>query len=98
MELSIAKLRYGGYFSILLEPWDRSGKAQLTVIQKTYVEGVSTTRVGDLVKDIGYKGISYCKTSRISQGLNKSDNSVTLPATTCNEALREIQFTRITAT
>ncbi|MYA62613.1 MAG: IS256 family transposase, partial [Dehalococcoidia bacterium] len=65
MELRIPKLREGSYFPSLLEPRRRSERALLAVIQQTYVEGVSTRRVDDLVKALGCEGISKSQESRI---------------------------------
>ena len=71
MELRIRKLRDGSYFPSLLEPRRRSEKALLAVIQQTYVEGVSTRRVDDLVKALGCEGISKSQVSRICRGLDE---------------------------
>ena len=67
MDLHIPKLREGSYFPSLLEPRRRSGRALLAVIQQAYVEGVSTSRVDDLVKALGCEGISKSQVSRICQ-------------------------------
>ena len=40
------------------------------MIQQAYVEGVSTRRVDDLVKALGYEGISKSQVSRICQELD----------------------------
>ena len=71
MEFRIPKLREGSYFPSLLEPRRRSEKALLAVIQQTYVEGVSTRRVDDLVKALGCEGISKNQVSRICRGLDE---------------------------
>jgi len=42
----------------LLEPHRRAEQALALVICQAYVEGVSTTRVDDLVKSIGIDGMS----------------------------------------
>ena len=65
MDLRIPKLRDGSYFPSLLEPLRRSERALLTVIQQTYIDGVSTRRVDDLVKALGCDGISKSQVSRI---------------------------------
>lgn len=54
MELRIPKVREGSYLPSLLEPRRRSEKALLAVIQQAYVEGVSTRRVDDLIKSLGW--------------------------------------------
>ena len=71
MELRIPKLREGSYFPSLLEPRRRSEKALLAVIQQAYVEGVSTRRVGALVRSLGSDGISSSQVSRICQDLDE---------------------------
>ena len=71
MELRIPKIREGSYFPSLLEPRRRSEKALLAVIQQAYVEGVSTRRVGDLVKSLGCDGISKRQVSRICRDLDQ---------------------------
>ena len=65
MELRIPKLREGSYFPSLLEPRRRSERALLDHSQQSYVEGVSTRRVDDLVKALGCEGISKSQVSRI---------------------------------
>ena len=70
MELHIPKRREGSSFPSLLEPRRRSERALLAVIQQAYVEGVSTRRVDDLVKALGWEGISTSPVSRICQELD----------------------------
>lgn len=53
IELRIPKLREGSCFPSLLEPRRRSEQGFLAVNQQAYVEGVSTSRVADLVKALG---------------------------------------------
>ncbi len=42
IELQIPELRQGSYFPALLEPRRRAERALLSVVQRAYVEGVST--------------------------------------------------------
>ena len=76
MELRIPKVREGSYFPSLLEPRRRSEKALLAVIQKAYVEGVSTRRVDDLIKSLGCEGISKSQVSRPPQADRDLDQVV----------------------
>ena len=70
MELRIPRIREGSYFPGLLEPRRRSEKALLSVVQQAYVEGVSTSRVDDLIKSLGCDGISKSQVSRICSELD----------------------------
>ena len=70
IELQIPKLRQGSYFPALLEPRRRAERALLSVVQQTYVEGVSTRRVDDLVRSLGCEGISKSQVSRICAELD----------------------------
>ncbi|MCY4416868.1 MAG: transposase [Chloroflexi bacterium] len=70
MELRIPKIREGSFFR-LLDPRRRSEKALLSVVQQAYVEGVSTSRVDDLIKSLGCDGISKSQVSRICRDLDQ---------------------------
>src|SRR4051812_19150340 len=50
IELRVPRVRDCGYYPALLEPRRRGERALVAVIQETYVNGVSTRRVDDLVK------------------------------------------------
>ena len=54
----IPKLRQGSYFSPFLEPRKTAAKALVAVIQETWIGGVSTQRVDELVQAKGLSGIS----------------------------------------
>ena len=58
VELHIPKLRKGSYFPAFLESRRLAEKALAAVVQETYVHGVSTHSVDDLVKAMGMTGIS----------------------------------------
>src|SRR3954453_22665773 len=58
VELRIPKLRKGSYFPSFLEPRRMAEKALTAVIHETYVHGISTRSVDDLVKALGMSGIS----------------------------------------
>ena len=49
IELQIPRMRRGSYFPFFLEPRRTAEKALTAVIQETYVQGISTRSVDDLV-------------------------------------------------
>ena len=65
VELRIPKLRRGSYFPGFLEPRRMAEKALTAVIQKFYVQGISTRSVDELVKAMGLEGISKSQVSRL---------------------------------
>jgi len=58
VELRIPKLRRGSFFPGFLEPRWMAGKALTTVIQESYIQGISSRSVDNLVKAMGMSGIS----------------------------------------
>ncbi len=71
IEVSIPKLRRGSYFpEWLLEPRRRAEQALTQVVCQSYVEGVSTRRVDDIVKTLGIEGISRSQVSRLARSLD----------------------------
>jgi len=71
LNLQIPKLRRGSYFPPFLEPRRRSESALINVIQESYVLGVSTRKVEDLVQALGMSGISKSEVSRIAAELDE---------------------------
>src|SRR6201995_5056750 len=65
VELRIPKLRKGSYFPGFLEPRRMAEKALTAVIQESYVQGISTRSVDELVKAMGMEGISKSQVSRL---------------------------------
>ena len=65
VELRIPKLRKGSYFPSFLEPRRMPEKALTAVIQESYVQGISTRSVDELVKAMGLEGISKTQVSRL---------------------------------
>src|SRR3954451_17728916 len=65
VELRIPRLRKGSYFPGFLEPRRMAGKALTAVIQESYVQGISTRSVDELVKAMGMEGISKSQVSRL---------------------------------
>ena len=72
IELKIPKLRHDTYYpDWLLETRRRAGRALVAVIAESYLLGVSTRRVDDLVKALGIEGISKSQVSRLAQTLDE---------------------------
>ena len=65
VELRIPKLRRGSYFPGFLEPRRMAEKALTAVIQESYIQGISTRSVDELVKAMGLEGISKSQVSRL---------------------------------
>ena len=70
LELSVPRVREGGYLPTLLEPRKRGERALVAVVQEAYVQGVSTRKVDALVKSLGMAGISRSQVSRICAELD----------------------------
>ena len=71
IDLAIPKLREGSYFPHwLLEPRRRSEKAMANVIAQSYVLGVSTRKVDNLVRSMGLDGVSKSQVSEIAKSLD----------------------------
>ncbi len=70
VELRIPKLRRGSYFPSFLEPRRMSEKALTAVIQETYIQGISTRSVDDLVKALGMEGVSKSQVSRLCEQID----------------------------
>ncbi|MGC9360853.1 MAG: IS256 family transposase, partial [Anaerolineae bacterium] len=71
LTLQVLKLREGSYFPSFLEPRRKAEKALLAVVQRAYVEGVSTRRVDNLLHSLGLTGIDKSKVSRICEALDE---------------------------
>src|SRR3954452_5950582 len=71
IDLAIARLRTGSYFShSLLEPRKRGEQALVSVVQQAYVCGVSTRRIDQLVETLGLR-ISKSEVSRVCAALDE---------------------------
>jgi putative transposase len=72
IDLAIPKLRTGSYFpEWLLEPRRRAERALVAVVAQCYVEGVSTRRVDDVVRQMGIAGISKSQVSELASSLDE---------------------------
>jgi putative transposase len=71
IDLKIPKLRSGSFFPSLLDPRRRIDRALWAVVMESYVHGVSTRKVDDLVAALGIdSGISKSQVSRICAELD----------------------------
>jgi transposase-like protein len=71
MALAIPKLREGTYFpSWLLEPRRRAERALVAVVAESYVLGVSTRKVEDLVQTLGIERLSKSQVSELAKSLD----------------------------
>lgn len=71
LDLQIPKLRAGSLFPSLLERRRRVDKAPFAIVMESYLQGVSTRKVDDLVKALGAdSGISKSEVSRICADLD----------------------------
>ena len=75
VELRIPKIRKGSYFPGFLEPRRMGEKALTAVIQETYIQGVSTRSVDDLVQAMGMTGISKSQVSRLCGEIDERVNT-----------------------
>jgi hypothetical protein len=79
VELRIPKLRTGSYFPRFLEPRRVAEKALTAVIQKAYVQGISTRSVDELVKAPGMSGISKSQVSRLCAEIDERVQTIERP-------------------
>lgn len=71
LDLKIPKLRHGSYFPSFLDPRRRAEQALCNVVLESYVHGVSTRKVEDLVRALGVESLSKSEVSRIGQSLDE---------------------------
>ena len=71
LELSIPKLRKGGYVPFFMERWQRSEQALVAAVHDIYVMGVSTRKVQALAESMGIEGISAAEVSNMSKKLDE---------------------------
>jgi transposase-like protein len=71
IDLPIPKLRQGSYFPTwLLEPRRRAERALVAVVAESYVLGVSTRKVEDLVQTLGIAAMSKSQVSELAKSLD----------------------------
>jgi len=72
IDVAIPKLRQGSYFpEWLLERRRRAEAALTTVVATSYLLGVSTRRMDDLVKTLGITGLSKSQVSEMARDLDE---------------------------
>lgn len=71
IELEMPRVRDGSYFPALLEERRRAERALSTIDQEAYVHGVSTRKVGDLVKAFEMDGVSKSQVSKNLRGTGR---------------------------
>ena len=72
IQLAIPKLRKGSYFpEWLLEHRKRGERALVSVVTESYVLGVSTRKVDELVRSLGIDGISKSQVSELAKSLDE---------------------------
>jgi putative transposase len=72
VELKVPRVRDGGYFPSLLQPRRKAERALSAVVQEaSYVHGVSTRKVDDLVKALGMTGMSKSRVSELCEELDE---------------------------
>ena len=69
--LNIPKLRKGSYLPTFPEPRRTAEKALMDVIQETYVHGVSTRAVDDLVRAMGRTGTCKSQVPRLCEEIDE---------------------------
>lgn len=75
IELEIPKLREGSYFPSFLEPRRPWEQALVSVIQESYLNGVSTRKVDRLVESMGIENCSKDTVSRLCRELDEAGES-----------------------
>jgi putative transposase len=71
VDLKIHKLRSGSYFPCFLKPRRTAEKALAAVIQETYIQGISTRSVDELVKAMGMSSVSKSQVSRLCEEIDE---------------------------
>lgn len=72
IQLAIPKVRRGSYFpDWLLEHRKRAERALVAVVAESYVHGVSTRKVDDVVRALGIEGISKSQVSELAKSLDE---------------------------
>jgi len=71
LDLSVPKLRKGGYVPFFMERWQRSEQALVAAVHDIYVMGVSTRKVQALAESMGIEGISAAEVSNMSKKLDE---------------------------
>jgi transposase-like protein len=72
IQLAIPKLRQGSYFpDWLLDHRKRGERALVAVVAESYLRGVSTRKVDDVIRRLGIEGISKSQVSELAKSLDE---------------------------
>ena len=71
LNLSVPKIRSGGYVPAFMDRWQRSEQALIATIHDIYVMGVSTRKVKALAENMGIESISAAEVSKMAKGLDE---------------------------
>ena len=89
VDVAIPKLRSGTYFpDWLLQRRKRAESALVTVVADCYLAGVSTRRIGKLVKTLGINAVSKSQVSRMAAELAERLHWCNHPAERLNKEVR----------
>lgn len=76
IELNIPKLRKGSFVPSILGPRHRSKQALAAMVQEAYVHGVSTRKVDELVRALGWTVSARARSPACARSwMRPSDNS-----------------------
>lgn len=75
MNLEIPKLRTGSYFPPFLTHYQRTERALLSVVQESYIQGVSTRKMEKIIEQMGVDGISKSQVSEICSTIKEEVDS-----------------------
>jgi len=82
VELAVPKLRQGSYFPSLLEPRRRAERAMAAVVMQCYVEGVSTRRVDDVARAMGWRDLQVAGVADLRRA-GRAGGGLAQPAAGC---------------
>jgi putative transposase len=71
IDLMIPKLRKGTYFPPFLQHYQRTESAMLSVVQQSYIQGVSTRKMEKIVQKMGLVGMSKSQVSEICASITE---------------------------
>ena len=71
MYLMVPKVRQGGYIPFFVTERKRSEAMLVQVVQKAFVQGVSTRKMEMLAHSLGIENLSRSQVSEMTKGLNE---------------------------
>ena len=75
IDLEIPKLRSGSYHPRFLQHYKRTEAAMISVIQESYIQGVSTRKMSKIIQEMGIEGISKSQVSDMCQSIKEEVDS-----------------------